>query len=124
LTRPRILLIDDDPAARYTVRKMCEPLPYHVLEAADARDGLRVANTMQPSVIVLDLNLPDRRGEEVLRELSGTPATRHIPVVVLTSDEISSSSRAELMLDAQGVLSKRDLRRETLTAALRAAIPS
>lgn len=123
LTRPRILVIDDDPAARYTVRKMCEQLPYHVLEAGDAREGLRVANTMQPRAIVLDLNLPDRRGKDVLQELAGTPATRHIPVVVLTSEQMSSSSKAELMIDAEGVLSKGDLRRETLTAALRAAIP-
>ncbi|HET9664538.1 MAG TPA: ATP-binding protein, partial [Burkholderiales bacterium] len=105
LTRPRILVIDDDPAARYTVRKMCEHLPYHLLEAADAREGLRVATTMQPRVIVLDLNLPDRRGEEVLRELSSSPTTTDIPVVVLTSEDMSQSSRDELMRDADEVLS-------------------
>ena len=121
LTRPRILVIDDDPAARYSVRKMCEHLPYQLLEAVDAREGLRVASTMQPRAIVLDLNLPDRRGEDVLRELSGSPATSDIPVVVLTSEEISPSSRATLLSAAQGVLSKQDLRRETLTAALSAA---
>jgi signal transduction histidine kinase/CheY-like chemotaxis protein len=124
LTRPRILIIDDDPAARYTVRKMCEHLPYQLLEAADAREGLRVATTMQPRVIVLDLNLPDRRGEEVLHELTSSPATTDIPIVVLTSEEISQSSRDELMRDADDVLSKRDLRRETLTAALAAANPT
>ncbi|HEX6003102.1 MAG TPA: ATP-binding protein, partial [Burkholderiales bacterium] len=42
LTRPKILVIDDDPAARYTVRKLCEHLPFQLLEAADAREGLRV----------------------------------------------------------------------------------
>jgi signal transduction histidine kinase/CheY-like chemotaxis protein len=124
LTRPRILIIDDDPAARYTVRKMCEHLPYQLLEAADAREGLRVATTMQPRVIVLDLNLPDRRGEEVLHELSSSPATTDIPIVVLTSEDISQSSRDELMRDADDILSKRDLRRETLTAALAAANPT
>jgi signal transduction histidine kinase/CheY-like chemotaxis protein len=121
LTRPKILVIDDDPAARYSVRKMCEHLPYHLLEAVDAREGLRAASTMQPRAIVLDLNLPDRRGEDVLRELSGSPATSDIPVVVLTSEELSPSSRAALLSAAQDVLSKRDLRRETLTAALSAA---
>jgi CheY-like chemotaxis protein len=121
LTRPRILVIDDDPAARYSVRKMCEHLPYQLLEAVDAREGLRVASTMQPRAIVLDLNLPDRRGEDVLRELSGSPATSDIPVVVLTSEEISPSFRDTLLSAAQGVLSKQDLRRETLTAALSAA---
>ena len=118
LTRPRILVIDDDPAARYTVRKLCEHLPYQVLEAADAREGLRVASTMQPRAIVLDLNLPDRRGEDVLHELSTQPATSDIRLVVLTSEDLSPASRAALLREAAGVLSKRELRRDTLMAAL------
>jgi CheY-like chemotaxis protein len=40
LVRARILVIDDDPAARYTIRKYCERQPYQILEAADAREGL------------------------------------------------------------------------------------
>jgi signal transduction histidine kinase/CheY-like chemotaxis protein len=121
LTRPKILVIDDDPAARYTVRKLCEHLPFQLLEAADAREGLRVAGSMQPRAIVLDLNLPDRRGEEVLHELAQSPATSDIPVVILTSEEISQASRAALLREAEGVLSKRDLKRDTLSAALEAA---
>jgi signal transduction histidine kinase/CheY-like chemotaxis protein len=118
LTRPRILVIDDDPAARYTVRKLCEHLPYQLLEAADAREGLRVASTMQPHAIVLDLNLPDRRGEEVLHELSTLPATSDIRIVVLTSQDLSQAARALLMREAEDALSKRDLKRDRLVAAL------
>jgi DNA-binding response OmpR family regulator len=108
LTRARILIIDDDPAARYAIRKYCERQPYRVLEAADAREGLHIANTMRPELIVLDLNLPDRRGEEVLRELAGAESTSSIPVVIATSEALSAADRDGLQR-AKAVFSKADL---------------
>jgi CheY-like chemotaxis protein len=112
LTREKILVIDDDPAARYTIRKLCDESTYHVLEAADAREGLRAASTMRPELIVLDLNLPDRRGEEVLRELANAASTRAIPVIIATSEALSQQERAALGETAAAVLSKSDLDRE------------
>jgi CheY-like chemotaxis protein len=95
-----------------------------VLEATDAREGLRAATAMSPKLIVLDLNLPDRRGEEVLRQLATDEATQFIPVVVATSEELSPKRRDDLRSSAAAVFSKRDLDRETfgrLLAPLRAA---
>jgi signal transduction histidine kinase/DNA-binding response OmpR family regulator len=117
LTRARILVIDDDPAARYAIRKLCDAGPYHVLEAADAREGLRAANALHPELIVLDLNLPDRRGEDVLAELSSGAGTRLIPVVVATSEELSQGKRDRLGA-AAAVFSKSDLDRATFTRLL------
>jgi signal transduction histidine kinase/CheY-like chemotaxis protein len=117
LTRAKILLIDDDPAARYTLRKCFEHMPYHILEAADAREGLRTASAMRPEFIILDLNLPDRRGEEVLQELSRTDATRSIPVVIATSETLTPELRSRLG-DAAGVLSKGQLFPESLARVL------
>ena len=111
LTRARILVIDDDPAARYAIRKFCDDGAYHVLEAGDAREGLRAASVMRPEIIVLDLNLPDRRGEEVLRELAAEESTRAIPVVIATSEVLSQSERDTLSKSAAAVLSKSELDR-------------
>ena len=108
LTRARILVIDDDPAARYTIRKYCERLPWRVLEAADAREGLQAAATLHPELIVLDLNLPDRRGEEVLRELAAADATSAIPIVIATSETLSNRDRERLQ-GAARVFSKSEL---------------
>jgi signal transduction histidine kinase/DNA-binding response OmpR family regulator len=119
LTRARILVIDDDPAARYAIRKLCDASPYHVLEAADAREGLRAANALRPEVIVLDLNLPDRRGEDVLSELSEGAETRDIPVVVATSEQLSQNRRARLSA-AAAIYAKSDLDRTTFTSLLAA----
>jgi CheY-like chemotaxis protein len=117
LTQAKVLLIDDDPAARYTLRKCFENMPYHILEAADAREGLRTATAMRPEVIVLDLNLPDRRGEEVLRELSQIDATRGIPVLIATSETLTPELRSRLG-GAAGVLSKGQLFPEALAKVL------
>ncbi|HWI39153.1 MAG TPA: ATP-binding protein, partial [Burkholderiales bacterium] len=108
LTRAKVLIIDDDPASRYTIRKCLQDAPYHVLEAANAREGMQAATTMRPELIVLDLNLPDRRGEEVLRELSGGEATSAIPVIVATAESLTSTLLEQLG-DAAGVFSKSEL---------------
>ena len=118
LTRARILVIDDDPAARYTIRKLCDEAAYHVLEAADAREGLRAASLMRPEIIVLDLNLPDGRGEEVLRQLAAEEATRTIPVVIATSEALTQGKRDALARSAAAVLSKAELDRDRFTRLL------
>jgi signal transduction histidine kinase/DNA-binding response OmpR family regulator len=117
LTRAKILLIDDDPAARYTLRKCFENMPYHILEAVDAREGLRAATDMRPEFIILDLNLPDRRGEDVLQELSRAEATRSIPVVIATSETLTPELRRRLG-EAAGVMSKGQLRPDSLARML------
>jgi signal transduction histidine kinase/DNA-binding response OmpR family regulator len=113
LARTSILLIDDDPASRYAIRRCLGDAPCRVVEAADAREGLRAARALRPGLIVLDLNLPDRRGEEVFRELAGAEATRTIPVVIATSEVLTPELRGRLV-GAAAVLSKGDLRRDAL----------
>ena len=117
LTRARVLVIDDDPAARYTLRKCLEGEPYHVLEAASAREGLRAATAMRPELIVLDLQLPDRRGEDVLRELAESSVTSAIPVLIATSEPLTPELRARLA-SAAGVVSKGDLDRAAVMRLL------
>jgi DNA-binding response OmpR family regulator/nitrogen-specific signal transduction histidine kinase len=122
LTGAKILVIDDDPAARYTIRRLLEQGAWHVLEAGDAREGLRAASAMRPALIVLDLNLPDRRGEEVLTELQALEETRAIPVVIATSEELPAGQRARLVERAAAVFSKRELDRDGFARVL-AALP-
>ena len=108
LTRARVLVIDDDPASRYTMRRYFGEAPYEVLEATDARDGLQAVARQRPELIVLDLNLPDRRGEEVLEELAGNPETRDIPVIVATAESLTPERRLGLK-EAAAVVSKGEL---------------
>jgi len=118
VTRSRVLLIDDDPASRYAIRKMLDGGKYHVLEAADAEEGLRMANTMQPHLVFLDLNLPDRRGDLLLEELATGELTRNIPVVIATSQPLSEGERERLGRTAGALLHKGQLSRESIQRTL------
>jgi CheY-like chemotaxis protein len=118
----RILIIDDDPAIRYTLKKLLDDgQSCHIVEAADGATGLEAAKLTKPEVILLDLGLPDITGEEVLERLSSASETRGIPVVIATSRELSEAERHSLQLRTRGVLSKRDMNKETLGAMLRTA---
>ncbi len=71
---------------------------------------------------MLDLNLPDRRGEEVLRELASAEATSAIPVVIATSETLSREARERLRGAAGGVLQGR-ARQAVVRKAARIAAP-
>lgn len=79
-----ILLVEDDPLLRGAFRMLLEDAGYAVREAGTAREALQVVSEGSPSLILLDLGLPDRHGLDVARELRTGPATRAIPIVALT----------------------------------------
>jgi signal transduction histidine kinase/CheY-like chemotaxis protein len=120
LTSVRVLVIDDDATARYTVRRFFGP-DVPLLEAEDGITGLRAAARLHPSLIVLDLQLPDLNGSEVLRQLKATPSTRDIPVAIVTSFDLDESAAAALRHQGAAVLSKSALSAQALSALLQEA---
>jgi CheY-like chemotaxis protein len=92
--RPRILVIDDDLASRYVLRRWLGGR-YIVDEAATGHDGLRLA-AGKPDAIFLDVVMPDLTGFEVIEQLKAAPATRDIPVVVYTALVLGSHDRVRL----------------------------
>ena len=126
LTGSRILVIDDDPATRYALRRLLGHAPYRIVEASDGQTGWAAAHAMRPQLILLDLGLPDMSGNELLDRLKRHPATRDIPVVVATAHDLSAAEISTLGLQAQAVLTKLELEErvvETVAAALQAAVP-
>lgn len=87
--RKRILVIEDEVDDQEIYGKILWYNHYDVLFADCGFEGLRLARTTHPDLILLDLRLPDVNGTEVCEELKADPATADIPVVVLTA------SRAE-----------------------------
>lgn len=79
-----ILLVEDDPLLRQAFRLLLEDAGYRVQEAGTAAEALTSVAAEPPDLVLLDLGLPDRPGLEVAREVSGNPATSHIPIVALT----------------------------------------
>jgi len=104
-----VLVIDDDPAARYVYQKLLADPRTHVVEAVDGHSGLVAARAAQPVMIFLDLNLPDTTGEDVLAAIRRDSTLRKVPVAVVTSRVLSPEERERLGERAQAVLEKSEL---------------
>ncbi len=77
-----------------------------LLSAMQGRLGLDLAGEHHPDVILLDLNLPDIPGAEVMRLLKADPKTSHIPVVVISADALPAQIRRLLDAGARAYLTK------------------
>lgn len=78
---PRVLIIDDETPIRRFLRAAFEHHDYTVLEAENAAAALRLAATEKPDLLILDLNLPDLEGSEVLERIR---SWSNVPVIVLS----------------------------------------
>ena len=110
-----ILLIEDDTNFAMIVRDLVNEMGFQCVATASAREGLLAAAKYQPSAILLDMHLPDHSGLGVLDQLKRDPATRHIPVHVIS---VADHRREALELGAVGYAFK-PAKREELIDALR-----
>jgi len=122
-TRRRVLVVEDEAPLRYTMKRILEG-HYVVMEAANGQEGLQAAATLAPSLVVLDLGLPDIRGEDVLARLRANPATAGLPVLIATSRIVSAAEREALGVSAAAVMSKDDLNEQLLAAVAGAIAPA
>jgi CheY-like chemotaxis protein len=79
-----VLVIDDDPAVRELMGRFLARERFRVAQAAGGEEGLRLARTLRPDAITLDVMMPGLDGWTVLTALKADPATVDIPVVMLT----------------------------------------
>ncbi len=114
----RLLLIDDEESARYLIKKMLGRSPWLVDEAASGEEGIRMAREARPNLILLDLKMPGLSGVETLSRLKSDPLTSETPVVIVTSQTLTSSESEDLMARAQAILSKEGLSQEGLVEAI------
>jgi two-component system sensor histidine kinase/response regulator len=92
--RATVLHIDDDPAIRALVARILTARPtYQLISAAQGGVGVDMAREHRPDLILMDLNLADMPGIEVLRRLRSDPRTRGISVVVLSGDSPQAGRR-------------------------------
>lgn len=82
-----VLVIEDDPVFARVLHTVARQCGYRCLVALTADDGLMQASHHLPDAILLDLGLPDRSGLSVLQLLQATPATRHIPVQIISGSD-------------------------------------
>ncbi len=80
-----ILIVDDDPDLVETVSMILESKGYDVGKAYDGIEGEEAIKKRRPDVLVLDVMMPRKNGYQLCKELKANPATRGIPVVLLTA---------------------------------------
>jgi CheY-like chemotaxis protein len=114
----RLLLIDDDESARYLIKKMLARSPWRVDEAASGEEGIRMALEARPNLILLDLKMPGLSGFETLSRLKNDPLTSETPVVIVTSQTLTSTECEDLMARTYAILSKAGLSHEGLLEAI------
>src|SRR5262245_37046771 len=81
----KILAVDDERAILRLVQVNLERAGYRVVMASDGREAMEKVASERPDLIVLDVMMPYMDGFEVLRTLKRNPATRDIPVIMLTA---------------------------------------
>lgn len=93
---PRVLAIDDDPLALELIEAVLQPEGYIVLKATSGEAGIALAREEHPSVVILDLLMPELDGFAVVDQLRGMPATSGTPIVILTSKSMSATEQERL----------------------------
>jgi CheY-like chemotaxis protein/signal transduction histidine kinase len=97
------LLIEDDPVFSNTVGEVIHDQGFKYIAALNGRTGLQLAKERKPSAIILDVNLPDIDGWNVMKELQADPATASIPVHFVSAQDGAERGAA---LGAVGYLTK------------------
>jgi len=118
-SRGRLLVIDDDAAVHALLDEELTSLGFSVSCAYSGEEGLRVARDSTPDVIILDLMMPGLSGFDVAESLKDDPRTANIPILVLTSKEISSEDRELLHAKVSSFVQKGNSAREHLLREIR-----
>lgn len=80
-----VLMVEDNEDNRIIYATMLRHVGYVVHEATDGAQGLAMAQSLQPDIVLMDISVPVIDGWEATRRLKADPATRDIPVVALTA---------------------------------------
>ncbi len=106
MSRPKILYIEDNPENRLLVRRILEAEGYTVTEAVDGYSGLEAARASVPDLILLDINLPEIDGYELVGQLRRLPGLDSVPIVALTANVMKGDRERTLAAGCNGYIQK------------------
>jgi CheY-like chemotaxis protein len=117
-----VLVVDDDPALRDVLGSVLSADGWRVATASDGEAALLAIEREVPAAMVLDLMMARVDGFEVLQMLRSRPATRDLPVIVVTAKDLTQEDRERLARSAERVILKQALRVEDLRAEIRSLL--
>ncbi len=113
-----VMIADDQVALRRLLRATLGPCGVRVVEVGNGREALAVAQVERPSLVVLDVGMPEMDGLEVCRSLKADPATAEIPVIILSA-RAQQADRAKGMASGANVYLTKPFKPGELRALLR-----
>jgi len=84
MLKTKILTVDDDPDILDILKITLTDAGYEVISGSDGEEGLQLARTKSPNLVILDFNMPKMNGREVCRTLKEDILLRHLPIIMLT----------------------------------------
>jgi two-component system phosphate regulon response regulator PhoB len=85
MTKPKILIVEDDPDIQELLHFNLEKAGYQTFRAENGEEGLLLARKQTPDLIILDLLLPEMDGLEVCRRIRRDPTLQHLPIIMVTA---------------------------------------
>lgn len=95
----RVLVVDDELDMRTFLTTLLETSGYKPLSAADGKEGMEVAREKKPSVIILDVMMPNESGISMYRELKNDPVLKDVPVVMVSALSKKTFFHSQKVLD-------------------------
>ncbi len=106
MSQATILYIEDNPENRLLVRRVLEAEGYAVVEATDGPSGLEVARQSKPDLILLDINLPEVDGYQLVGQLRDVPDLSTVPIIALTANVMKGDREKTLAAGCDGYIQK------------------
>jgi CheY-like chemotaxis protein len=102
----RLLVIDDDAVIIELLRVSFEIEGFEVISARDGQEGLERARADRPDVVISDIMMPRLDGLQLVTRLKGDPATRHLPVILLSAKAQNAEVQQGLEAGADDYVTK------------------
>jgi two-component system, cell cycle response regulator DivK len=102
----RILVVEDQEDNRRILRDLLTSVGYEVVEAVSGEDGVRMAETHAPDLILMDIQLPGLDGYEATRRIKGNAVLRQSPIIAVTSYALSGDDATAFEAGCDAYVSK------------------
>ena len=119
----KVLAVDDDPRTLELLASVLEPQGFQLLKACGGREGIAIAETEHPDLIILDLLMPNMNGFEVIDRLDNSPATTtRLPIIIFTVKQLTAEEKRRLKGRIVGLVRKADFNPKGFVGMVRNAL--
>ena len=117
-----VLAIDDDPTTLELLAAVLEPEGFRVLRARTGEQGVEVAKSEQPDIVILDLLMPGIDGFHVLDCLEQSPVTQGLPIVIFTVKQLTAEDKRRLRGRVVWLAQKQEFSRQSFVGTIRGVL--